>query len=129
MNQALPARFQTEIEFTLPKGYIDQHGICHRHGIMRLATAGDEILPQADPRVQKNPAYLAFIVLARVIVKLGDVRDIDPRVIEGLFAQDFEYLQRLYEALNGCANPAAAKEDDLGEPMHSTGGIRAVGES
>lgn len=129
MNQASPARFQTEIEFTLPKGYIDQHGICHRHGIMRLATAGDEILPLADSRVQKNPAYLAFIVLARVIVRLGDVRDIDPRVIEALFAQDFEYLQRLYETLNGCADPAEAKEDILDEPMHSTGGIRAVGES
>src|SRR5581483_10014741 len=65
--------FQTEIEFTLPKGYLDATGILHRRGVMRLATAADEILPLRDPRVQQNQAYLAIIVLARVITKLGDL--------------------------------------------------------
>ena len=65
--------FQTEVEFTLPKGYLDEHGVLHRRGVMRLATAADEILPLRDPRVQQNQAYLAVIVLARVITKLGDV--------------------------------------------------------
>ena len=68
-------RFQTEIEFDLPKGYLDETGMLHRHGVMRLATAADEILPLRDPRVQQNQAYLAIIVLARVIVKLGDAAD------------------------------------------------------
>ena len=43
---------QTEYEFTLPKGYQEGDGELHRSGIMRLATAGDEILPLKDQRGQ-----------------------------------------------------------------------------
>ena|SRR5215475_8950070 len=92
--------FPTEIDFTLPKGYLDATGILHRRGVMRLATAADEILPLRDPRVQQNPAYLAIIVLSRVIVKLGSLADIDTKTVEGLYASDLDYLQRLYEQLN-----------------------------
>ena len=35
--------FKTEFKFTLPKGYIDSEGTLHREGVMRLATAKDEI--------------------------------------------------------------------------------------
>src|SRR5262249_32169510 len=94
------AGFRTEIEFSLPKGYLDETGILHRQGMMRLATAADEILPLRDPRVHQNPAYLAIVVLARVIVKLGSLAEIDTRVIEGLYASDLDYLQRLYEQFN-----------------------------
>src|SRR3954468_10455512 len=100
--------FQTEIEFTLPKGYLDATGILHRRGVMRLATAADEILPLRDPRVQQNQAYLAVIVLARVITRLGDLPNIDTRVIEGLFASDLNYLQRLYERINDSEEADAA---------------------
>ena len=96
MNQ----RFQTEIEFTLPRGYIDPAGVLHNKGRMRLATAADELLPARDPRVQQNAAYLAVIVLSRVIVRLGSLEDIDVKVIENLFVSDFDYLQRLYEQFN-----------------------------
>lgn len=97
--------FRTEVDFELPKGYLDDSGTLHRHGVMRLATAADEILPQRDPRVQQNEAYLAVIVLARVIVRLGTLPDIHAGVIEGLYASDLAYLQRLYESLNA--------EDDI----------------
>src|SRR5262245_39515185 len=100
--------FRTEVEFTLPKGFLDEHGVLHRRGVMRLATAADEIVPLRDPRVQQNQAYLAIIVLARVITRLGDVANIDTRVIEGLFASDLDYLQRLYEGLNGSDEVDAA---------------------
>src|ERR1041385_3378211 len=92
--------FQTEIEFELPKGYLDESGELHKRGTMRLATAGDEILPLRDPRVQQNEAYLAIIVLARVVTRLGSLTDISTGVIERLFASDLAYLQRLYETLN-----------------------------
>jgi len=92
--------FQTEIDFELPKGYVDDEGTLHRQGVMRLATAADEILPLRDPRVQQNEAYLIVIVLARVIVRLGSLKDIHTGVIEGLYASDMAYLQRLYEKLN-----------------------------
>ena len=35
--------FQTEYKFILPKGYIDPDGVVHNEGVMRLATAADEI--------------------------------------------------------------------------------------
>ena len=92
--------FQTEIEFELPKGYLDDGGTLHRRGTMRLATAADEILPLRDPRVQQNEAYLTVIVLSRVITRLGSLTDIHPGVIEGLFASDLAYLERLYETFN-----------------------------
>ena len=38
--------FQTEIEFELPKGDVDEAGTLHRFGTMRLATAADEVLFQ-----------------------------------------------------------------------------------
>ena len=95
---------QTEYEFTLPKGLVDEQRTLHKKGIMRLATAGDEILPMKDPRVQRNPAYLTAIVLSRVITKLGDLQDVNPNTIEKLFVGDLAYLQEFYQRINGNGN-------------------------
>ncbi len=92
--------FQTEFEFTLPCGYLDATGELHRHGIMRRATAADEILPLKDPRVVKNQAYLVVILLSRVVSQLGTVSEITPKVVENLFATDLAYLQDLYNEIN-----------------------------
>jgi Zn finger protein HypA/HybF involved in hydrogenase expression len=92
--------FQTEYEFTLPKGYVDKEGNLHRQGVMRLATTADEIIPLKDPRVQSNPAYLVVILMSRVVVKLGSLEAINPKIIEGLFAADLTYLQELYNEIN-----------------------------
>ena len=92
--------FKTEHEFTLPFGYLDPEGTLHRDGVMRLATAADEILPMKDPRVQRNPAYLTVILLSRVVTRLGGVDPVTPNVIEGLFATDLAYLQALYNEVN-----------------------------
>jgi hypothetical protein len=91
---------QTEFEFTLPIGYQDADGLLHREGTMRLATAADEILPLKDGRVQSNQAYLIIILLSRVITKLGGVDQINPKVIEGLYAADLSYLQEFYNRIN-----------------------------
>lgn len=92
--------FQTEIEFTLPCGYLDENGSLHRQGVMRRATAADEIRSLADVRVQKNPAYLIIILLSRVITHLDGVSQINPKVIEDLYATDLAYLQDLYNQVN-----------------------------
>src|SRR5215475_1553026 len=92
--------FQTEFELTLPCGYLDEHGTLHKDGVMRRATAADEILPLKDPRVMKNEAYVVIILLSRVITRLGAVAAINPKVIESLFATDLEYLQNLYNRIN-----------------------------
>lgn len=105
MDRISTAAFRTEIDFTLPMGFIDEEGVRHQRGAMRLATAADEILPLRDPRVQANPAYLTVIVLARVIVRLGSLASVDTQIVESLFAADFEYLRRLYEEVNGADSP------------------------
>ena len=92
--------FQTEFEFELPRGYVDQNGEVHRHGVMRLATAADEIMPLRDPRVQQNPGYLTVILLSRVVTKLGTLQAINNRVIENLFTIDMAFLQDLYQRIN-----------------------------
>ena len=91
---------QTEHKFILPMGYADETGTLHKEGSMRLATAADEILPMKDPRVQQNPAYLSIMLLARVITGLGDIKQVNAKVIEGLFTADLAYLQEMYNRIN-----------------------------
>jgi hypothetical protein len=97
---AAPAPLRTEFAFVLPRGYVDESGTVHREGVMRLATARDEILPQRDPRVRENEAYLTVILLSRVITRLGSLARIDPGVVEGMFASDLAFLQDLYRRVN-----------------------------
>src|SRR5690348_16377486 len=92
--------FQTEFEFTLPLGYADAEGNLHRQGVMRLATAADEILPMKDPRVQANEAYLIVILISRVITRLGSLSQVNPKVIENLYSADLAYLQEFYNSVN-----------------------------
>jgi len=99
---------QTEFEFTLPKGYLDEMGNLHRKGVMRLATAMDEIVPLRDPRVKSNPAYATVIILARVITKLGALDEVSPQVVEGFFAADLSYLQKFYRHINDLEDPTSA---------------------
>ena len=102
--------FQTEYEFRLPKGYVDEDGNLHREGIMRLATAADEILPLKDPRVKSNEAYMIIILLSRVVIKLGTLDPINPKTIEGLFAEDLAYLQTFYNEINGSGRASVNAE-------------------
>jgi hypothetical protein len=113
---------RTEFAFTLPRGYVDAAGEVHREGVMRLATARDEIEPLRDAQVRQNEAYLAVLLLARVIVRIGGITEITPELVEELYAADFDHLQRLYERLNTdgeavgavtCPHCAQAFEVDL----------------
>jgi hypothetical protein len=119
---------QTEFAFTLPLGYVDADGNLHKEGVMRLATALDEIAPLRDPRVHNNPAYLLIILLSRVITRLGSLEQINPKTIEGLFAADLAYLQDVYRRLNEnghnlvrtqcphCSQPFELELSSLGGP-------------
>jgi hypothetical protein len=91
---------QTEYEFTLPMGYVDEEGTVHQQGIMRLATAMDEIAPLRDLRVRQSQAYLIIVLLARVVVQLGTLPQVTTDVIENLFAGDLAYLQAFYRRIN-----------------------------
>lgn len=91
---------RTEYPFVLPRGFVDEHGTVHREGVMRLATARDEITTQTDQRVRQNPAYLTVLLLAKTVVTLGTVFDVDVFVIESLFASDLAFLQDLYRRIN-----------------------------
>jgi hypothetical protein len=102
------AGLTTEFPFILPRGYVDDEGRVHRDGVMRLATARDEILPQRDRRVQENSAYLTIVLLARVVTRLGSVSAINSGVIENLFASDLAFLQDLYRRINAEGTSQAA---------------------
>lgn len=91
---------QTEYEFSLPKGFVDIQGNLHRDGVMRLATAMDEITPMKDPRVRNNDAYLSIIILSRVITRLGDMTSVNTGTMEGMFTSDLSYLQEFYRSIN-----------------------------
>ena len=92
---------QTEYEFTLPCGYVDDDGTLHRDGVMRLSTALDEVEAMRDARVRVNDAYLSILLLSRVITRLGDVAPVTPEMVGRLFSADFVYLQDLFVRLNG----------------------------
>jgi hypothetical protein len=98
LDSTVPLR--TEIEFTLPCGYVDEHGELHRTGVMRLATALDEVQPLLDARVQSNQAYVSILLLSRVLTRLGSITPVPVDAVETLFAADFAYLQDLYMRLN-----------------------------
>jgi hypothetical protein len=91
---------RTEYPFTLPRGYVDEAGRVHRDGVMRLATARDEITTQSDQRAKQNPAYLTVLLLERTVTALGDVPVVDTFVVESLFASDLAFLQDLYRRIN-----------------------------
>jgi len=38
--------------------------------------------------------------MARVIERLGSLPEVDTKIVEGLYASDLDYLQRLYEQIN-----------------------------
>ncbi len=99
---------RTEFEFELPRGYVDGSGTVHRHGVMRLATARDELVPLHDDRVRENGAYLTVVLLARVISRLGTLTDIHPAMVENFFASDLAFLQDLYRRINQEGHTRAA---------------------
>jgi hypothetical protein len=92
--------FKTQFAFKLPRGFVDEEGNLHRDGVMRLATARDEILPLQDYRVQSNRAYLVIVLLSRVITKLGEHAHITADMVENLFSTDLAYLQEFYRKIN-----------------------------
>ena len=99
---------RTEFPFVLPRGYVDGLGTVHRDGVMRLATAKDEIVPQRDPRVRENEGYLTVLLLSRVVTRLGGLADVHPGIIENMFASDLAFLQDLYRRVNQEGNTRAA---------------------
>jgi hypothetical protein len=105
---AVAEPMRTEFAFELPRGYVDDSGAVHRSGVMRLATARDELVPLRDDRVRENAAYLTVVLLARVIVRIGTVTDVHAGVVENLFAADLAFLQDVYRRVNSEGHTRAA---------------------
>ena len=92
---------RTEFEFVLPRGYVDEYGAVHRRGVMRMATARDELDPLRDHTISgPDDPRLTILVLARVVRTLGSMELVTPHEIEGLFAVDLAYLQDFYGVIN-----------------------------
>jgi hypothetical protein len=92
---------RTEFEFVLPRGYVDEYGAVHKRGVMRMATARDELDPLRDHSISgPDDPRLTILVLARVVSTLGTMELVTPHEIEGLFAVDLAYLQDFYGVIN-----------------------------
>lgn len=94
----------TEFNFTLPRGLTDTQNRVHRQGIMRLATAKDEICATVEPKVQENSAYSVLVMLSRVITRLGSLSSVTPNLLEGLTVIDLAYLREFYNRVNQQGN-------------------------
>ncbi|MCC5659013.1 phage tail assembly protein [Nostoc sp. XA010] len=94
----------TEFAFTLPKGLVDSQNRVHRQGVMRLATALDEILLQKERKVQENSAYGVLVMLSRVITRLGSLTSVSANLLEGLVVSDLAYLREFYNRVNQQGN-------------------------
>jgi hypothetical protein len=90
----------TTFNFTLPRGLIDSEGLVHRQGVMRLATAKDEIIVQKNSLAQDNEAAAAIVMLSQVITKLGALSHFTPELLENLFSLDLAYLREFYNRIN-----------------------------
>ena len=111
-----------ELPFMLPVGLLTSDGHLHRQGLMRPATALDEIEPLGDPRVQRNEAYYPLLLLARVTTRLGPFAPVSPDVLAALPAADFAHLQQLYAHLNPMPYEAACvMEQELAEELREQG--------
>lgn len=94
----------TEFDFTLPRGLMDTEGVVHRDGVMRLATAKDEITVQKDQRAKEGEAYSTLVMFSRVIVRMGTLSKITPEILENLFTRDLNYLREFYNRINQQGN-------------------------
>ncbi|MET9667692.1 hypothetical protein ABZY19_20200 [Streptomyces sp. NPDC006475] len=123
-------RLRTEFPFELPRGYVDGTGTVHRDGVMRLATARDELIPLRDVRVQENPAYLSVVLLGRVITGLGTLPSVHDGVVENMFASDLAFLQDFYRQVNAEGHTRAAVQcPHCSEPFEVELGGSRLGES
>jgi hypothetical protein len=90
----------TEFSFLLPRGLVDTNGTVHRQGVMRLATARDELLAHKHHHVQAYPEYRMLVLISQVITQLGTLESVSPEDLENLFTQDLAYLRELYNRIN-----------------------------
>ena len=83
-----------EIEFELPKGYVDKEGNKHTQGIIRRPKGLDrEIL---DISARNNFGLANTLLLARCIVSLGDVKLYD-NIVRDFSMKDRDYLLKLLQ--------------------------------
>ena len=92
---------QTEVSFTLPKGHVDPPAPSTARAPCAWRLLGTRSRPYASPQVRQNEAYLSPCCCCHgSMTKVGEVTEVTPELIEGLYAADFDHLQRLYERLN-----------------------------
>ena len=87
--------------FRLPVGLRDSREQRHRDGTLRTATAKDEMRTLQDFRVHLRSESFLPLMLARTIVRLGDLERVDVRQVESLCTSDLDVLEEVYRELNG----------------------------
>ena len=63
-------------------------------------TVTEELAREPRAWLVTDESYLVIILLSRVIIKLGALEHINPKVIEGFFSADLAFLQDFYRQIN-----------------------------
>lgn len=94
-------KIRKEFSFTLPKGVVGKNGsVMKTTGVMRLAKIKDILAIYKDIRIKENPSYFYVILLAKVLVRLGNYKMINAKIIESLSPKDFVFLIDFFNEIN-----------------------------
>jgi hypothetical protein len=94
-------KVRTEFSFILPKGMIDKEGKRQKtRGAMRLIKVKDLLQVYQDTRVKESEAYFYVVLLARLVVKIGNERMVNTKIIENLCPEDFAFLVDFLNEIN-----------------------------
>ena len=122
------SRSSSHRSFRLPIGLSDSRGPDsreprHRRGTLRAATAKDEMRTLQDFRVHLRPESFLPLMLARTILRLGDLERVDVRQVESLSTADLDVLEEVYRELNGYPSltPGLSEPPGLSDPPDPPG--------
>ena len=104
MSDPEPIRRPREAPFTLPFGIEDGRGGVHRDGTLRLPTQDDLIVVLRRADGVDNPAYLEKLLLARMLVRVGNLvlNEVTREEIIGtMVLPDVDHLNDVFRRLVG----------------------------
>lgn len=104
-----------EYKFNLPLGITNENGEIFKAGVMRLATAMDEIEIQSGEKNHIDPKYRDLEMLSKTIVSIEGIGTISAEQLEELFEVDFIYLQIFFNELNGESESLSIKCPNCGK--------------
>jgi hypothetical protein len=94
-------KIKTEFSFVLPGRLASEDEAPQKvRGVMRLIKVKDLIDINRDSRVKESSSYFYVVLLCRVILKLGNEKVVNTKVIENLSTENFAFLVDFMNEIN-----------------------------